>query len=81
MRKRIYNIVRRLCEGDEFYTNASPRITLSEVEEVRREVGVLQIESEFGAERPSRRCVYPLFYKEFIESAKRLGVKIREAGA
>lgn len=69
MSKRLQNIVRRMCKGQEFYTNGSPRITAKEIAEIERLVGLLQQERVHGAERGSPITVYPLNRVQFQESA------------
>lgn len=70
-RRRILNIIRRMSEGDDFYTNCSPRITRAEIEEIKALGFALQIEHTHGAQ-PGPIAVYPLKNKEFLKQAKRI---------
>ena len=71
MRKRIKNIIRRMLNREDFYTNMSPRISLAEIDEIEELLGVLlQLDYVHGAEAGSPRAVYPLKWDEFEEKAK-----------
>ena len=68
-RRRILNIIRRMTEGDDFFTNMSPRISKAEIEEIRLLGFSLQREHTHGAQ-PGPIAVYPLFPDKFKERAK-----------
>jgi len=69
-RRRLRNIIQRLLDGDEYYTNLSPRISWAEIEEVQNALGtLLQVEHTHGAQA-GPIAVYPLHEDEFIEKAK-----------
>lgn len=73
MKRRIANIMRRMSNGNDFYTNDSPRITNAEVKEIEQLTGcLLQHESIHGAERGSPIAVYPLHKQKFIEAVEKL---------
>lgn len=69
-RRRIINIIRKMTQGDDFYTNDSPRISRAEITEVEKLLDVLlQIEHTHGAQ-PGPIAVYPLHRDAFRERAK-----------
>lgn len=73
MKRRIANIMRRMCNKQDFYTNGSPRISKAETKEIEQLTGcLLQHESIHGAERGSPIAVYPLHEKQFKEAVERL---------
>ena len=72
MKKRIRNLIYRLASGDDFYTNATPRISKDEIAEIDILVSPLQVESIYGAEAGSPRVVYPLQKERFRAKAKEI---------
>ena len=78
-RRRILNIIRRMTEGDDFYTNLSPRISRAEIEEIDSLGLRLQVEHTHGAQ-PGPIAVYPLHKNEFKERAKEILEPIRLVG-
>jgi len=58
-----------MCEGDDFFTNMSPRISLAEIEEMWALGFSIQKEHTHGAQ-PGPIAVYPLFPDKFKERAK-----------
>lgn len=71
IRRRIKNIIRRMVNGEEFYTNRSPRISRAEIKEIDAiDVDLwLQTEHTHGAQ-PGPIAVYPLHKDKFKERAK-----------
>lgn len=69
--RRILNLIRRLLDGDEFYTNASPHITHGEIEELRTLGFRVQTEHTHGA-NAGPIAVYPLIKSEFEQRAKEI---------
>lgn len=75
MRRRIKNIILKMCNKQDFYKDGAPYITQKEIEEIQQEIGeLLQIEKIYGAEAGSPTAVYPLHPKRFEEIAKKLGL-------
>jgi len=70
MNRRIANLISRLRNGETFYITGDPNISMSEIAEIERLVGLLQIESVYGAEKGSPRAVYPLDLEKFIRGRK-----------
>ena len=69
-RRRLKNIILRLLDGEEYYTNMSPRISKTEIKEVENTLGtLLQIEHTHGAQA-GPIAVYPLREDEFTKKAK-----------
>jgi len=68
MRKRIRNIIRRMLDGEDFYTNATPRISYKEIAEIKNLGLDLQKEHTYGAVA-GLIAVYPLHEKEFRKRA------------
>ncbi len=64
MRRRIKNIIKRMLDGQDFYTNFNPRISHSEIRELENLGFVLQIEHTFDAQ-PGPIAVYPLWPDRF----------------
>lgn len=69
MKRRIRNLIIRLADGEDLFTNLSPRITYDEIREIDKLVDSLQIESLHGAEVRSPRLVFPLRLDEFRKKA------------
>lgn len=60
-----------MLDGEDFYTNYSPRISRVEIEEVENAVDIaLQIEHTHGAQA-GPIAVYPLHKDNFTEKAKK----------
>jgi len=58
-----------MADGEDFYTNDSPRISRAEIKEVEDLLdSLLQIEHTHGAQ-PGPIAVYPLHKDKFIEGA------------
>lgn len=58
-------------DGQDFYTNSSPRISYTEIKEVQEALGLLlQREHMFGA-HAGPIAVYPLQKDEFVEKANK----------
>lgn len=69
-KRRILNIIRRMRDKTDFYTNVSPRITRSEIREIEELLGTsLQIEHLYGASA-GPIVVYPIDYDDFVIKAK-----------
>ena len=60
----MLNIVSRLMDGEEFYTNDSPRISHAEIKELYDLGFRLQVDHTSGAQAGSI-AVYPLITEEF----------------
>jgi hypothetical protein len=69
--KRKRNLIQRFLDGEDFYTNYSPRITHAEIEELGNLGLRLQIEHTCGAQAGSI-AVYPLIKSEFEKRAKEI---------
>lgn len=68
-KRRLRNIINRMLDGEDFYTNCSPRISRKEISEVEKALGILlQIEHTHGAQA-GPIAVYPLRKKEFVKKA------------
>ena len=71
MRERIRHIIIKLMNNDDLYVNRSPRISLSEINEIECLVNsTIQTEYIHGAESGSPRMAYPLRLDEFREKVK-----------
>jgi len=68
-KRRIKNIIKRILDGDEFYTNFSPRISWAEIDALGKLGFWLQTEHTYGAQA-GPIAVYPLNREEFNEKAK-----------
>lgn len=70
-RRRILNIIRRMAQGNDFYTNDSPRISKAEIEEINSlDYNLwLQKEHTYGASA-GPIAVYPLHRDKFIKQAQ-----------
>jgi len=76
--RRFENIVRRMLDGDDFYTNRSPRISRAEIEEIETRLGVqLQKDYTFGA-IPGPIAIYPVNKVEFAKKASKF-LKVGES--
>lgn len=67
--RRMLNIIRRLMDGDDFYTNMAPRISHNEIKELSDLGFRLQVEHTSGAQA-GPIAVYPLIREEFEKRAK-----------
>jgi len=68
--RRVRNIVQRMLEGEDFYTNFSPRISNTEIEEIEKKLDLkLQREHTAGA-IAGPIAIYPLHKEEFEIKAK-----------
>lgn len=72
MRKRIRNLIVKLMNGDDLYVNRSPRISVSEIEEIDKLGLEIQTEYILGAESGSPRMAYALHLDVFRERAKKI---------
>lgn len=70
--RRIKNIITRMLNGDEFYTNMSPVITWNEIHQLVDLGLFLQREATMGAESPTPWAVYPAHIDKFRERALEL---------
>lgn len=60
-----------MLDGDDYYTNESPRISRAEIKEVEKALEIqLQIEHTHGAQA-GPIAVYPLHKKDFAEKAEK----------
>ena len=66
--RRILNLVRRMMDGEEYYTNCSPRITHEEMKTLEAFGFQLQTEHTHGAQA-GPIAVYPLHKDEFNKRA------------
>ena len=78
MRKRIKNLITKLMNQDDLYTNCSPRISHAEIDEIEKLGLVIQTEAMHGAESGSPRVVYALHLDQFRERAKKILEEIKE---
>lgn len=69
MRKRIEMIIRRMCQGERFFSKNSPRMTKKEDLELDCWGFRVQSESVHGADPSAGRIYYPLCPSEFKERA------------
>ena len=65
----MLNIVSRLMDGEEFYTNDSPRISHAEIKELSDLGFRLQVDHTSGAQA-GPIAVYPLIKEEFEKRVK-----------
>ena len=69
--RRQQNLIKRFLNGEEFYTNFSPRITHAEIKELDNLGLRLQCDHTHGAEA-GPIAVYPLIKEEFEKRAKEI---------
>lgn len=70
--RRIKNTMRRMCEGEDFYTNANPRITNAEITEIEKVLDLtLQRDHTFGASA-GPIAIYPLDREEFKKRVEQM---------
>jgi len=72
VRTRIRNLIIKLMNEEDLWINFSPRITMSEINEIEK-LG-LQVQTEYihGAESGSPRMAYALHLEVFREKAKKI---------
>lgn len=69
-KRRISNIIKRMLDRVEFYTNETPRISRKEIEAMAEEGFNLQVEHTHGA-MPGPIAVYPLHFEQFKKRAQK----------
>ena len=72
MKNRIRNLIIKLMNEDDLYVNFSPRISLSEIEEIESMGLIIQTEYIHGDERGSPRMAYALDIEDFRKKAEKL---------
>jgi hypothetical protein len=72
--QRQKNIIRRMCAGEGYYSQGSPRMTRKEAQDLWDLGFHIQIESVHGADTSDGMCFYAM--PGFNEKAKSLGVII-----
>lgn len=60
MTRRQLNIIRRMLDGDVYYSQGSPRMTARECEELNNLGCQIQSASVHGADTSYGRCYYPI---------------------
>ncbi len=66
--RRLKNIIKRMLDGEDFYTNQNPRITNAEIQQLWDLGFMIQKESLYGAQTPAIWVVHPI-NKEFKTQA------------
>lgn len=74
MTRRQMNIIKRMCNGENFWSRSSPRMTKKEADELDLEGFDINSDTPHGFDPGAERRFYPLWIDKFIQKAKDLGI-------